>query len=55
MALAWCVGRPFMASTIFGATNVAQLTHILKGKDVILSAEVLADLNKIHRAHPMPY
>ena len=55
MALAWCAGRPFMASAIFGATNVAQLAHILKGKDVTLSTEVLADLNKTHRAHPMPY
>ena len=55
MALAWCVGRPFMASTIFGATNVAQLAHILVGKDMILPKEVLADLSKTHRAHPMPY
>ena len=55
MALAWCVGRPFMASAIFGATNVAQLTHVLSGKDIILAKEVLADLSKTHRAYPMPY
>ena len=55
MALAWCVGRPFMASAIFGATKVAQLAHILDGKDIILPKEVLADLSKTHRAHPMPY
>ena len=55
MALAWCVGRPFMASAIFGATNVAQVAHILDGKDIILPKEVLADLSKTHRAHPMPY
>ena len=55
MTLAWCVGRPFMASAIFGATNVAQLTHVLNGKDIILAKEVLADLSKTHRAHPMPY
>ena len=55
MALAWCAGRPFMASVIFGATTEAQLAHIIAGKDFELSDQVLADLNKTHRAHPMPY
>ena len=55
MALAWCAGRPFMASVIFGATTAAQLAHIIAGKDIELSDQVLADLNKTHRAHPMPY
>ena len=55
MALAWCVGRPFMASAIFGATDVSQLAHILNGKDLSLSVEVLADLSATHKDHPMPY
>ena len=55
MALAWCAQRPFMASVIFGASSVAQLAHILEGADLQLSAEVLADLDTTHRAHPMPY
>ena len=55
MALAWCAARPFMASVIFGATNVSQLRHIIKGKDTVLSAEVLEDINKTHKAYPMPY
>ena len=55
MALAWCAGRPFMASVIFGASTLAQLAHILEGADLELSAEVLADLDATHRAHPMPY
>ena len=48
--LAWCAGRPFMASVIFGATTAAQLAHIIAGKDIELSDQVLADLNKTHRA-----
>ncbi len=55
MALAWCMQRPFMASAIFGATNVEQLKHIIAGKDLVLSDEVMAEVNKIHRAYPMPY
>ncbi|MGI9369803.1 MAG: aldo/keto reductase, partial [Ruegeria sp.] len=55
MALAWCRARPFMMSAIFGATSVAQLEHVLAGADLELSAEVLAEINATHRAHPMPY
>ena len=55
MSLAWCCSRPFMASTIFGATNVAQLEHILAGKDSKLSSEVMAEISAAHRAFPMPY
>jgi aryl-alcohol dehydrogenase-like predicted oxidoreductase len=55
MALAFTVQRPFGVSTIFGATTSAQLQHILDGKDTVLSDEVLADLDEVHRAHPMPY
>ena len=55
MALAWCVGRPFMASSIFGATRKDQLLHILKGADLKLSKEILVELNVVHQAYPMPY
>lgn len=55
MALAFTVQRPFGVSTIFGATTSAQLQHIIDGKDLVLSDEVLADLTLTHQAHPMPY
>lgn len=55
MALAFTVQRPFAVSTIFGATTRAQLQHIIDGKDIVLSDEVMADLNETHRLHPMPY
>ena len=55
MALAWCVQRPFPNIPIFGATTSEQLDHIIAGRDVTLSDELLAALSKAHRAHPMPY
>jgi len=55
MALAWCRTRPFMMSAIFGATSVQQLQHVLDGKQLSLSEDVLRDINDAHRAHPMPF
>ncbi|QBY02520.1 aldo/keto reductase [Rhodophyticola sp. CCM32] len=55
MALAFTVQRPFPVSSIFGATTTNQLQHILKGLDVVLSDDVLAEINTTHRAIPMPY
>ena len=55
MALAWCRTRPFMASAIFGATTMEQLEVVLGSVDVVLSEEVMAEIDKAHRAHPMPY
>jgi aryl-alcohol dehydrogenase-like predicted oxidoreductase len=55
MALAFSVQRPFGVSTIFGATTLDQLQHIIDGKDMVLSDEVMDALNETHKAHPMPY
>ena len=55
MSLAWTLTRPFPTIPIFGATTTDQLTHILGGLDVNLTKELLADVDKAHRAHPMPY
>ncbi|KIC42935.1 aldo/keto reductase [Ruegeria sp. ANG-R] len=55
MSLAWCRSRPFMASTIFGATTVAQLEHVLAGKDMKLAQAVMEEISAAHRAFPMPY
>lgn len=55
MALAFAVSRPFMGSTIFGASTCEQLAHVLEGKDLTLSEDVLADIDAAHRAHPMPF
>ncbi|MDW4496632.1 aldo/keto reductase [Sulfitobacter sp. D35] len=55
MALAWCAGRPFMGSVIFGATSLEQLETALGAVDVTLSDAVLDEIDTAHRAHPMPY
>ena len=55
MALAWCLTRPFMCSAIFGATTQAQLETAIGAADLVLSQEVLDDLDDTHMAHPMPY
>ena len=55
MALAFCLTRPFPTLPIMGATSVAQLAVNLGAADLNLSAEVLAEIDQAHRAHPMPY
>jgi aryl-alcohol dehydrogenase-like predicted oxidoreductase len=55
MALAWCRTRPFMGSIIFGSTTMAQLDRCLGAADLTLDDEVVAEIDAIHRAHPMPY
>ena len=55
MSLAWCLQRPFMASVILGATSVDQLRVCLGAADMRLSQDVLDEIDKAHRAHPMPF
>ena len=55
LAMAWQGTRPFPVSAIFGATTTEQLAHLLKGRDVALPDDVLAEIDTAHRAHPMPY
>ena len=55
MALQWTRTRPFPTIPIFGATTVDQLAHILKAPSVKLPEELLAEVSKAHRSHPMPY
>jgi aryl-alcohol dehydrogenase-like predicted oxidoreductase len=55
MAMAWQRTRPFSNCPIFGATTTDQLSRILAGRDVVLSADVTAAIAAAHKAHPMPY
>ena len=55
MALAFVVSRPFMGSTIFGASSMEQLARVLDGRNLTLSDEVMKDIDTTHRAHPMPF
>ncbi|MBL9059326.1 MAG: aldo/keto reductase [Mangrovicoccus sp.] len=55
MAIAFCRSRPFMTSTILGATSTDQLAQALGAAELTLSPEVLAEIAATHRQHPMPY
>ncbi|MBV7409336.1 aldo/keto reductase [Maritimibacter sp. DP1N21-5] len=55
LALAFASSRPFMGSVIFGASEMDQLDRALAAQDVVLSEEVQAEINSVHRAHPMPF
>ena len=48
LALAWCYSRWFVASTIIGATNLAQLKENIDAFDVKLSDDILNAINAIH-------
>lgn len=48
LALAWCYSRWFVASTIIGATTLAQLQENIDAMQIQLSDEVIAGVNAIH-------
>jgi aryl-alcohol dehydrogenase-like predicted oxidoreductase len=54
MALAYVNSRPFLTSTIIGATSLEQLASNIASIDLELSAEVLAEIEAIHQRHPNP-
>ncbi len=55
MSLAWSARRPFVGSSIFGATTLDQLKHLMGAVDVDLSVELLDALDTVHKRHPMPF
>ncbi len=54
MALAFVRSRFFTASTIVGATSVAQLEESLRHFEFGLTGEILADLEAVNAAFPSP-
>lgn len=52
MALSWCLSRPFMTSVIIGATSMDQLRANIGAARMTLPAEVMAEIEKIHRQYP---
>lgn len=55
MALSWCLTRPFMASTIFGATSMEQLKTAIGSAELKLSDDVMADILTVYKNYPIPY
>ncbi|SDZ77593.1 aldo/keto reductase [Bizionia paragorgiae] len=54
MALAFVTQRPFVTSTIIGATNLEQLKENLGSITLNLSPEIISDINAIHAVIPNP-
>jgi len=54
MALAFVNTRPFLTSTIIGATNMEQLKANIKSIELMLSDEVLDEIEAIHQLIPNP-
>jgi aryl-alcohol dehydrogenase-like predicted oxidoreductase len=54
LAIAFCRSRWFCASTIIGATNMAQLKENLDAGGVGLDEDVLAEIDAIYLRHPSP-
>jgi aryl-alcohol dehydrogenase-like predicted oxidoreductase len=54
MALAWCYSRWFVGSTIIGATSLSQLQENIEAQSVVLSDEVVAQIDAIHARYTNP-
>ncbi|QJE00858.1 aldo/keto reductase [Massilia forsythiae] len=54
MALAWCYSRWFVASTIIGATSLAQLKENIDAEQVTLPDAVVAGIDAIHARYTNP-
>jgi len=54
MALAFCNSRPFLTSTLIGATSLKQLDANAGSIDVTLPPDVLAAIEAVHAGNPNP-
>lgn len=55
MAIAFCNQRPFVTSSIIGATSLEHLAINLGAVEITLNDDVLADIQAIYRKYPLPY
>lgn len=55
MAIAFVHSKPFVTSTLVGATTMTQLKTDIDAINLKLSAEVMTEIETIRRKHPMPY
>jgi aryl-alcohol dehydrogenase-like predicted oxidoreductase len=54
MALAFVTQQPFTTSNIIGATTLEQLKENIKTAEIVLSAEILNEIERIHTQIPNP-
>lgn len=55
MAISWQLGRPFKVVPIIGATDMAQLEHLVAGFGRTLPEDLTKAIARMQREHPMPY
>jgi aryl-alcohol dehydrogenase-like predicted oxidoreductase len=54
MALSFVNDRPFVTSTIIGATSIPQLSENIESVHLTLSAEIIKEIQQVHQAIPNP-
>ena len=54
LSLAFVTQQPFVTSNIIGATNLDQLKENIDSIDVVISEELLSEINAIHNRIPNP-
>ena len=54
MSLAFVNSRPFVTSTIIGATNLSQLKENILSWELNLSGEILKEIEQVHELIPNP-
>jgi aryl-alcohol dehydrogenase-like predicted oxidoreductase len=54
MAIAFAVSRPFVTSTIIGATTMEQLSSDMAAAELTLLDNVVEDIEQIHLDYPNP-
>ena len=55
MAISFTLSRPFVTSTIIGATSLEQLTTNIDAINVKLTDEVLEEIETVNRQYPIPF
>lgn len=54
MAIAFCISKPFVNSTIIGARTMEQLENNIDSIDLVLPDELLEKIELIHKENPNP-
>ena len=55
MALSFVTNKPFVSSTLIGATNMTQLKSNIDSISLKLTNEINVEIEKIRREYPMPF
>jgi aryl-alcohol dehydrogenase-like predicted oxidoreductase len=55
MALQFVTKRPFVTSNIIGATSMEQLKSDIASIDLVLTPEIMRDIDAVYKQYPIPY